>query len=83
MSNPKYPNSGTLGKNERTRPDHKDPEYTGSLNLDGKDYWLSAWVKTGQDGKKFFSIATKPKEPKADPGAYVPPPADDGCDVPF
>ena len=82
MSNPKYPNSGTLGRNERMRPDHKDPEYTGQMNLDGKDYWLSAWVKDGRDGKKFFSISVKPKDAQPEPKAELPPgtPEDD---VPF
>lgn len=61
----KYPNSGALYRNEKKRPDHDDPEYTGSAEVDGVEYWLSAWVKDGQQGKgKFMSISFKPKENK-------------------
>jgi hypothetical protein len=53
-------NRGTLGKNERRESD-RHPEYTGKLNVDGREYWLSAWVKQNDRGK-FFSLAVKPKD---------------------
>jgi hypothetical protein len=63
MAYEKRPNSGTLGKNQRKTED-KHPEYAGEINVDGRDYWLSGWVKTnGQTGDKFFSLSVKPKEP--------------------
>lgn len=52
-------NSGTLGKNQRRSKD-SHPTHTGSCVVDGKAYWISAWVKDGRDGK-FFSIAFQPK----------------------
>jgi hypothetical protein len=56
-------NTGTLGKNERKKKeDH--PGYTGSLNVEGVEYWVSAWVKQSMDGRKFFSLAVRPKETK-------------------
>ena len=60
----KYPNSGTLSKNERKRPDKNDPDYEGSAEVDGVGYWLASWVKTGPNGK-FLSISFKPKQPAA------------------
>lgn len=59
-------NTGTLGKN-RNRKTDKHPEYTGSININGVEYWLSAWVKTAGDrapepGSKFFSLSVKPKD---------------------
>jgi len=60
-------NSGMLAKNERMREGKKDPEYTGFVNIDGKEYWLKAWVKKGREGsrmegKSFFSLSLDPKD---------------------
>jgi len=61
-------------RNERRAKD-THPEYTGQCVIDGRSYWISAWIKEGQTGK-FFSLAFKPKEPtpkpatKAQPAAY-------------
>ena len=55
-----YPNSGALFKNDNRKTD-KHPEYTGSLNVDGTEYWINAWVKNGKKGP-FFSLAVKPKD---------------------
>ena len=62
----KYPNSGALNKNENKRPDKNDPDYQGQAEVDGVGYWLSAWVKSGPNGK-FLSLSFKPKQAKAAP----------------
>lgn len=54
-------NDGALFKNDRKQSENH-PDYTGSAVIDGVEYWVSAWVKTSQAGKKFFSMAYKPKE---------------------
>jgi uncharacterized protein (DUF736 family) len=55
-------NRGSLSKNKRKEQDNH-PDYTGSINVDGRDYWLNGWLKTnGQTGEKFFSLSVKPKE---------------------
>lgn len=75
-------NKGTLFKNDR-RTNERQPEYTGSLDVDGEQYWMSAWIKEAgpsarNPGQKFFSIAiTKKDAPVASTGGSV----DD--DVPF
>lgn len=57
-------NRGSLGKNKRKTED-THPEYSGQINIEGVEYWLSAWVKTnGETGEKFFSISAKAKEAK-------------------
>lgn len=55
-------NRGALYKNDR-KENEKHPDYSGSINVDGKDFWLSAWIKEGKGGK-FFSMSVRPKEDK-------------------
>lgn len=59
-------NSGILARNER-KEQTNHPDYTGTINVDGVEYWLSGWVKEGREGtkmegKKFFSLSVRPKE---------------------
>lgn len=55
--------SGSLFKNERKEePTHAD--YRGEIMVDGKIYWLNAWIKEGKKGK-FMSLTVKPKADKA------------------
>jgi len=61
-----YDNSGILSANTRREKD-THPTHTGSITVDGVDYWLSAWVKEGRpgtklEGKKFFSLSVKRKD---------------------
>ncbi len=53
-------NSGTLFKNDK-RENDKQPTHNGNVMIDGKEFWISAWVKEGAKGK-FFSLAFKPKD---------------------
>lgn len=59
---PDYDNTNrwVLFRNEDRRTD-KSPEYSGTLNVDGREFYLSAWVKEGKKGK-FFSGSLKPKD---------------------
>ena len=57
-------NRGSLFKNDR-KDDAKFPDYKGSINVDGTDYWLSAWIKVSKDGAKFMSLSVKNKNADA------------------
>jgi hypothetical protein len=71
MSEQQKDNSGALFTNKRREKD-THPHYTGQATIDGKDYWLSAWVnKSKKDGASYMSVAFKlkdaPQAEKADP----------------
>lgn len=53
-------NRGALFRNDR-RENDRQPTHTGHINIEGREYWLSAWVKEGQKGK-YFSLSAKPKD---------------------
>jgi hypothetical protein len=66
-------NSGLLAKNDKQGNEAR-PDYRGSINVDGREYWLSAWIKQGRDGtklagQKYMSLSVKPKDEQA---AYAP-----------
>jgi uncharacterized protein (DUF736 family) len=61
MSNYDNNNRGVLFKNDK-KDSESQPDYKGSINADGFDFWLSAWVKTDKTGKKYMSLSISPKE---------------------
>jgi len=79
-------NTGLMARNQRRETD-KHPEFTGSINIEGREFWLSAWVREGKpggklEGQRFFSLAVKPKDAQPVQKAVVAQPEFDD-DVPF
>ena len=58
-------NRGSIWKNEKKETD-KHPDFTGSLNVDGRDYWVSAWKRKpdASDRAPALSFSVKPKDGK-------------------
>jgi hypothetical protein len=82
-------NRGTIAKNARKTLD-THPDIAGSINVEGKDYWINGWQKTNsQDGSKFYSLSVKPKEERQPAASQRPvapaasPSFDEGDDIPF
>ena len=71
MANQQYDNTnrGVLFKSDK-RGNPKRPDWFGKIDIDGKEYKLSGWNKTGQRGE-FISIArdtyVAPDKPASDP----------------
>lgn len=82
-------NSGLLAKNKRKEKD-THPDYSGQINVEGVEYWLSGWLKTGKEtsklaGEKFFSLSLRRKDEQRAPAPTpTPPPRDEfNDDIPF
>jgi uncharacterized protein (DUF736 family) len=54
-------NRGSIFKNDK-KEEEKHPDMTGSLNVNGTDYWISAWKKTSKAGTGFLSLSVRPKQ---------------------
>ena len=57
-------NSGSVFKNDRKREGKKDADYTGSINVDGVDYWINGWLKKSEGKPSWLSLSVSPKEQK-------------------
>jgi len=58
-------NRGVLFNNKERKIKETDPDYSGSVNIKGVDFWLSGWIKESKEGKKYFSLSVRPKEEQA------------------
>ena len=63
-------NSGALFKNDKDGKESR-PDYKGTLNVNGTDYWISAWLKSSKSGSKYMSLSVQPKQAKDIPGAVA------------
>jgi hypothetical protein len=60
---------GVLFRNDDKQPgDDKERDYQGQIEINGVEFWLSAWIKTSKAGRKFMSLSAKPKNPPAEQG---------------
>ena len=54
-------NTGALFRNN-DKQQETDRDYSGTLDVDGTEYWLSGWIRTSKkSGAKFLSLKVKPK----------------------
>ena len=79
-------NRGALFRVEERKSD-RHPEYSGSINVEGTEYYLDAWVNVAKSGRKYFSLSVKPKGPAKEaprtPQQRQQPQADLDDDIPF
>ena len=74
-------NTGALFSNKDAKRNDRDPDYKGSLNVGGQEYWVSSWIKVSKAGAKFMSLSVKPKDaPQSKPAPKAPPKGGSGFD---
>ncbi len=54
-------NRGTLFK-AKEKKGERSPDYTGTINVNGVEMRLSAWLKESKAGTKYFSLAVSEKD---------------------
>lgn len=55
-------NTGALFQN-KNRTNDKQPHAKGTINIEGVEYWISAWTRVSQHGKRYQQLAvTKRKK---------------------
>ena len=75
-------NRGALFKNKKTKD--TQPDYTGKLNVEGKDFELAAWLKTSKKNEKYMSISIQEPRDRTQPAPSQAPAADYEDDsIPF
>jgi len=73
-------NRGVLFRNDRKENDTQ-PDMTGKVDVEGKEYRLAGWTKESKAGKKFLSLAVTPSEEQ--PAAPAPAEQDPNDAIPF
>lgn len=53
--------SGALFKNDKKETE-KHPDYKGSCEINGTEYWVSSWLNESKNGRKYLSLKFSPKE---------------------
>jgi hypothetical protein len=54
-------NRGAMFKNNRKEKD-THPDLGGTINVEGKDFFINAWKKESKKGVPFYSLSVKVKE---------------------
>ena len=81
-------NRGAIWRNDNRQSD-KHPHFSGSINVDGKEYWLSGWKRADDAGDRAplvsFSVRPKDENPSQSYQQSAPQKAQDDFsdDIPF
>ena len=66
MSEKKYDNTngGAIFPNDR-KDKETHPDFRGSIDIEGKQFWIKGWKKVAKSGVKYLSLSVNPKEEKS------------------
>ena len=62
MSDYDNTNSGALFKNNTKEEGDNRPDMTGGVDVEGKEYRVSAWSNTSKNGMKYLSLKVSEKQ---------------------
>ena len=54
-------NRGAIFRNEK-KSTEKHPDMNGSINIEGKEYWISGWSNVSKAGAKYLSLSVSAKD---------------------
>jgi hypothetical protein len=60
-------NRGVLFKADK-KGNERRPDYTGTVNVEGAEYQLSAWIKHSKAGAAYMSLSVQRPRPRSDDG---------------
>ena len=66
MSNYDNNLTGALFKVDQKKSD-RHPDYNGSCEINGTEFWVSGWIKQSKAGKAFMSLSFTAKEQQSAP----------------
>jgi uncharacterized protein (DUF736 family) len=72
--------TGALFKNDR-KESETHPDYKGSCEINGTEYWISSWLNESAKGKKYLSLKFQPKEGQQRQSAVAQSTEDDYLDL--
>lgn len=75
-------NKGVLFR-EKEKKSESHPDFKGSINVGGKDYWLSGWVNESKAGQRYFKLSVTPKDGASKPKTSAPTTDFIDEDIPF
>lgn len=76
-------NSGVLFKNNKKDSD-KHPDYTGKIDVNGKELQIAAWIRDSKNGTKFMSLkVSEPRDFDQRPANEQPAPQAPSGDAPI
>jgi hypothetical protein len=81
--------TGSLFDNSARKEKDSHPDRSGTAMIDGREYWVSGWLKKDKNGKPWLSLAFKLKGELAKPTTSKMQPRsmkdelDDGDLIPF
>jgi hypothetical protein len=82
MANFDNNNTGAIWGNKDRKTD-KHPTHTGSLNVEGVEYRVSAWVGDKSKNQPALSFKIQKKEPKQEQKQSAPKQEINNSDIPF